>query len=212
MKRRTLDLIFSTVGLVVAALLLIGGLVLKNQADFAEDYVHDQLAQQNITFTPEDGLTDEEKEADCLVKYAGEPLTSGKQSECYANEYIGLHVRAVNEGKTYAQTSTQARAAQAAADEAAESNAPNAEELQTAADALSAQAETLFKGETLRGLLLTSYGFSIFGERAGQAALVVFLAAAVLALASIAGFIHALRTPKDERLGSGRQPEPSPVS
>ena len=60
--------------------------------------------------------------------------------------------------------------------------------------------QTLFRGETLRGLLLTSYGFSIFGERAAQAALVCFAAALVLFLASLAGFVHAARTPKDEVL------------
>jgi hypothetical protein len=50
----------------------------------------------------------------------------------------------------------------------------------------------MFKGETLRGLLLTTYGFSIFGDRADVAALVCFLAAALLLLLSAGGFAHAL--------------------
>ncbi len=49
----------------------------------------------------------------------------------------------------------------------------------------------MFKGETLRGLLLTSYGFSIFGDRAGLAANVCFAAFGLMVLLSIAGFIHA---------------------
>ena len=57
--------------------------------------------------------------------------------------------------------------------------------------ALNGKVQTLFRGETLRGLLLTSYGFSIFGERAQQAADVCFAVALVLFLAAIAGFIHA---------------------
>ncbi len=61
-------------------------------------------------------------------------------------------------------------------------------------------ARTLQTGETLRGLLLTSYGFSIFGERAQQAAWVCYLVALVLLLASIAGFVHAFTTPKDETI------------
>lgn len=58
----------------------------------------------------------------------------------------------------------------------------------------------MFRGETLRGLLLTSYGFSIFGDRAYQAALVSFGAALVLLLASIAGFIHAFTTSKERAI------------
>src|SRR5262249_9949461 len=101
MKRRTLDLIFSAGGGVLAVLLLTLGLVLQNQANFAKSYVHNQLSEQKITFTPVAGLTDQEKQASCLVKNAGQPLTTGKQAECYANHYIGLHVTEINNGKTY---------------------------------------------------------------------------------------------------------------
>ncbi len=195
MTRRTLDLIFSVGGLVLAVLILVLGLVLQNQANFADDYVHNQLSQQQITFTPADKLTDEEKQADCLVKWAGEQLTTGKQAECYANDYIALHLSEINDGKTYSQTSNEERAVatQLKAD-------PTNADLQAQDEKLTGQVQTLFRGETLRGLLLTSYGFSIFGERAAQAALVCFLVAAVLFLASIAGFIHAFTTPKDEKV------------
>ena len=70
--------------------------------------------------------------------------------------------------------------------------------LQAQADEARGKVDTLVRGETLRGLLLTSYGFSVFGERAAQAALVAFLAAAVLGLASIAGFAHAFSKAGDE--------------
>jgi len=198
MKRRTLDILFSVGGTVLAVLLLVIGLVLQGEANFADEYVREQLGSQRITFTPEENLTDEEREAECLVENAGQLLETGKQAECYANEYIGLHLTQTNDGKTYAETSGEARAAAAEAEEAREAGAPNADELEARAEELSGKVETLFRGETLRGLLLTSYGFSIFGERAGQAALVAFAVAAVLFLASIAGFIHAFRTPEDE--------------
>ena len=197
MRRRTLDLIFSIGGLALAGLLLVLGLVLQNQADFADRYVHDQLSAQKIVFTPEAGLSSEEKQADCLVKYAAEPLTSGKQAECYANEYIGLHLTEVNDGKTYAQTSSESRAAATQASEAESSGSANAAQLQAQAKALDGKTQTLFRGETLRGLLLTSYGFSIFGERAQQAALVCFAVALVLLIAGIAGLVHAVETPED---------------
>ena len=120
------------------------------------------------------------------------------QAECYANSYIALHLSEINDGKTYAETSNQARAAQTAATAATKANDPNAADLTAQATALDAKVQTLFRGETLRGLLLTSYGFSIFGERAQQAAWVAYAAAFVLFLATIAGFVHAFTTPKDE--------------
>ena len=198
MHRRTLDIIFSAGALALAGLLLILGLVLQNQADFAKTYVHDQLSAQKIVFTPTKTLAPEEKKADCLVQNAGQPLTSGKQAECYANRYIALHLTEINEGKTYAETSTQSRAAATEAATATTSGAPNAAALTASAKALDGKTQTLFRGETLRGLLLTSYGFSIFGERAQQAALVCFAVALVLLLAAIAGFVHAFSTSKEK--------------
>ena len=198
MKRRTLDTVFSVGGVLLAALLLVLGLVLQSQASFADTYVHDQLSAQQIVFTPKAGLAPEEKKAACLVANAGEPLTTGKQAECYANDYIALHLTEINEGKTYSQTSTESRAKATEAAEAVKAGATNATELQNEAKALDGKTQTLFRGETLRGLLLTSYGFSIFGERAQQAAWVSFAAALVLFLASIAGFVHAFTTPKEE--------------
>ncbi len=190
MKRRTLDLIFATGGLVVAILILVLGLVLQNQADFAKNYVHDQLLQQKITFTPASYLKADENAA-CLKKYAGQPLTTGKQAECYANNYIGVHVTLVNDGKTYSQTSNDARTLSAQLDAMKDQNTAEAKQMSSQVEALEAKADTLFRGETLRGLLLTTYGFSIFGDRAQTAAYVCFALALVLVLAAIAGFIHA---------------------
>jgi hypothetical protein len=196
MKRRTLDIILSTVGLVLTVLLAVLGLVLRSNATFAQNYVHDQLAAQQITFTPVAGLTAQEKQSGDLVRYAGQLLTTGKEAEVYANDYIAHHLAAVNNGKTYAQTSTDARALRAQATAAQQNNSPDAANLNTQATALEAKVQTLFQGETLRGLLLTSYGFSIFGAKAMLAAWVCFGAAFALFLASVAGFVHAFRTSK----------------
>jgi hypothetical protein len=198
MKRRTLDIILSTVGVVLAALLGVLGFVLRSNANFAHDYVHDQLAAQQITFTPADKLSPEEQQSSGLVKYAGQQLVTGKQAETYANDYIGLHLAEVNEGKTYAQTSTEARALRAQATQAKQDGAANATQLDQQATALEGKVQTLFRGETLRGLLLTSYGFNTFGDKAMQASWVCFIAAFVLLLASIAGFVHAFRTSKEQ--------------
>ena len=202
MKRRTLDFVFSIGGLALAVLLIVLGLVLKNQADFAKDYVHDQMAQQAITFTPVQGLSPDEKKAPCLVSNAGKDLLTGKQAECYANEYIARHLREVNDGKTYSQTSNENRELGGKLEAAMKADPESAatKELQTQVDTVDAKVQTLFRGETLRGLLLTSYGFSIFGERAMQAAMVAFLAGFVLLVATVAGFVHALTTPEDEKI------------
>jgi hypothetical protein len=212
-KRRTLDIVFSAGAVLLAGLLLVLGLVLQNQADFAKSYVKDQLVQQRISFTPVDKLTDEEKASTCIVTYAGQPLTTGKQAECYANHYIAVHLGEVNDGKTYSETSTESRTAQTAADAATKANSADADTLTAQAKVLAGKTDTLFRGETLRGLLLTSYGFSIFGERAQQAAYVAYAVAIVLLLAGIAGFVHAFTTPKDERIlvVADHQEEPVPV-
>lgn len=200
MKRRTLDFLFSFGGVAIAVLLVVLGLVMMANANFAKDYVKNQLMQQRITFTPADKLDATEKKADCLVSNGGKPLASGKQAECYANRYIAYHLSEINGGKTYAETSTEARVARAKATQAKSDNDASAAILDKQATVLDGKVQTLFRGETLRGLLLTSYGFSVFGEKADQAATVSFLAALVLLIASAAGFVHAFQTPPGKEI------------
>jgi len=195
MKRRTLDFLFSVGGLVLAGLLLAIAVVLTSNANFANNYVATQLSQQNITFPALSAMSAEEKQSACLVKYAGQKLTTGKQAECYANNYIGLHLKSIAGGKTYAELGVPQAQLRTQVATAQKNNDPNLANLQKQLDDITAQRETVFKGETLRGLLLTSYGFSEFGTKADQGATVSYLAAALLALLSIAGFIHAVMTP-----------------
>ena len=198
MKRRTLDMIFSAGGVAVAILLVLLGFVFKTNADFADSYVHDQLAEQKISFTAAEFLSDEEKTSTCLIENAGTPLDSGKKAECYANDYIGMHLKGIGGGETYATIGAIQTKAKTALADATAANAGNVVELKAELDKITGQRESMFKGETLRGLLLTSYGFSIFGEKAALAGMLSFLGALVMLLASIAGFIHAFSTPKDK--------------
>src|SRR4030095_4517230 len=194
----TLDILFGTGGLVLAGLLLIVGIVMTGNANFAKNYVADQLGQQHITFKAADTLTPEEKAQACLVTYAGQKLTTGKQAECYAHNFIGLQVKGIANGQTYADLGvpqTQLRNQLAAAQQA-NPNDPAIADLQKQLAAVTAPRDTAFKGETPRGLPRHSYGFSVFGEKAAQAALVAYLAAGLLFLLGIAGLIHALVTPK----------------
>lgn len=184
MQRKT-ALIAGVAGLAVAGMVSALGLVMAANARFATSYTTEQLDRQNITFSPLDALTEEERRSSCLVRYAGQPLTTGAQAECYANDYIGLHVREVAGGKTYAELGGPERALQAKVVAAARSGDPALADLQRQHASVKAQRDALFQGETSRGLLLTSYGFSVLGAKADQAAFVAFTIASVLALLSV---------------------------
>jgi len=216
MKRRTLDLVFVVGGVLLAVLLGVLGLVMKANADFAKDYVKDQLTQQKINFTAAEFLSEEETKSACLVEYAGTALDSGVKAECYANDYIALHMReaaaeAGLEGETYASIGGVQRTLGADLAAAGEAGEPT-ESIQTRLDEVNGLRETMFKGETLRGLLLTSYGFSQFGVKGEQVMTVAFIAALVLLLASIAGLIHLARTPKDQVVHFGHSEPEAPAA
>jgi hypothetical protein len=206
MKRRTLDILFSIGGLGLAALLLIIGVVMTSNANFSKSYVTDQLRQQKITFKTAATLTDEEKQAPCLVAYAGQALSTGKQAECYANSFIGLHVATTGNGRTYAQMGDDQTALKAQIATAQANGDANVADLQKQLADLTTNRETVFKGETLRGILLTSFGFSELGHKASQAATVIYLGVILLAALSIAGFVHAFVTPKTKSFAA---PEPT---
>jgi hypothetical protein len=183
----------------IAGLALAGGLVvlgsqMTTNADFSERYVTEQLARQRITFKAADALTDEERKHECVVANAGKPLLTGKQAECYANEFIGTHVVAIGKGRTYAELE-DVRAGLTAQIAAAQANGdPELGKLQKDLGELTGQREALFKAEMLRGALLTSFGFSTLGEKAGQAATVAYSGAGIVALLSIAGLVSSRRT------------------
>ena len=208
MKRRTLDILFSSGGIALAGLLLILGLVMTSNANFAKDYTSNQLSQQKITFKTVDQLTEEEAQSACVVANAGKPLITGKQAECYANEFIGLHVKNTEgaNGMTYAELGGPQGEARTKLAAAQASNDPAVPALEQQLADITKARETLFKGETLRGLLLTSYGFSEFGTKGDQVSTVAFTVAGLLFLLSIAGFVHAFRTPRSKGFAI---PEPS---
>lgn len=200
MKRKTLDITMSVGGILIAALAIVLGFVFQANADFATTYVRDQLSEQKIMFPVVEYLSEQEATVPCLVEFAGTSLDNGKKSECYANEYIGSHLKGIGGGETYATLGTPQRELQAKVADAKKANDPNLATLEADLAKVSGQRDSMFKGETLRGLLLTTYGFSVLGEKAALAATIAFFAAAILVLASIAGFAHAFATPKDQKI------------
>jgi hypothetical protein len=186
----------------VAGLALAGGLAafgsqMTANAHFSQRYVTEQLARQRITFKAADALTEEERVHACLLANAGKPLLTGKQAECYANDFIGTHVLAIGKGRTYAELE-DVRAALTAQIATAQANGdPELAKLQKDLGDLTGQREALFKAEMLRGALLTSFGFSTLGEKAGQAAGVAYAGAAITALLSLAGLVQSWRIPTE---------------
>lgn len=187
-----------TIGALLSALvLLVLGAVLQNQSSFSNNYVKSQLVAHGISFTPKEGLMPSQQQIKCLVKNAGKPLKTGKQAECYALYQIGIDLTVVDNGKTYFEDHYNGYLSRVKMYDAlkADPNSPATLELVKISNRAYSIANDLLAGEATKGLLLTAYGFSILGERAGQAALACFVLAGVLLLAGIALFVRSQRKP-----------------
>jgi hypothetical protein len=176
MKRRTFDVLVSTVGLFLAAVLVVAGALLTWANHFVDHEVHTQLAAQKIYFPPKNSPAIQAPEFAAMKKYAGEQLTTGAQAETYADHFIANHLKAIGGGETYAQLSAKAQA-------------------NPADTKLAGTVETMFRGETLRGLLLNAYAFGTMGTIAGVAAICAFVAGGVMLVLGLLGLWHARRTP-----------------
>ncbi|HSP03588.1 MAG TPA: hypothetical protein VLR27_08820 [Acidimicrobiales bacterium] len=187
MTRRRIDHLLIGAGVVAAIVLAIAGGLLTWGSNFAEDYVGDELAAQNISFPPTEALIEDGRED--LAEYGGQQVDTGEEAEAYAS-FIQGHVEATAGGLTYAEIPD--REARTALQEAIDSGAPEAEiaELEQEATTLSQQRDTVFKGEMLRGTLLNAYAWSTMGQIAGIAATAAFAAAAVMLVLSVAGGVH----------------------
>jgi len=182
MKRRTFDTLMSAGGVVVTLVLVVVGTLAFVGYNFANSNVHQQLAEQKIFF-PQKGspaLASPEI-GPFLNRYAGQQLVTGAQAQAYADHFIAVHLSEVAGGQTYAQVSSQALAN------------PNDAKLQ-------GQVATLFKGETLRGLLLQAYAFWKIGQIALIGSIVAFALAVVMGLLTILGFWHLRRVAPEEEI------------
>jgi hypothetical protein len=190
MKRRTFDKIVTFVGFGLSIFLLIAAGLLNWGASFADSAVKSQLEAQKIVFPASNGDPEADAATKAFFEANGEKImTTGKQAQMYADHYIGFHLSKM---PTYAEASNLNRAAAGAA--AAD---PANAELQAAAAKASATVETVFKGESLRGTLLTAYAFWELGQIALISAGVALLGGFLMLLLSIAGLIHLRRTPLD---------------
>lgn len=197
MRRKVFDMLASVGGIVVVIALAIAGTLLMVGYNFANNYVHTQLAEQQITFPPAaafahpDGQEITRSMTPTVSQYAGQQLLTGQQAQVYANDFIAVHLRNIGGGKTYSQLSAAAMAL------------PKGSAAYTAAEA---KAQTVFQGTTLRGLLLEAYGFSLIASIAFWCSIAAFALAAVMAVLVVLGFVHAKRTDRTEELMAGKLP------
>ena len=196
--RATLDKLISGTGLLLAGVLIIAGGLLTWASTFVGDQVHDQLAMQDITM-PAKASLETKAQHDALDKYAGEKLTTGPQAKAYADQYILVHMNAASDGKTYEEVSGEFIALSPE-----EKASPEGQQL-------GQLRQTLFMGNTLRGLLLYGYAFATIGTIAGYAAIVSFVGAGLLLLLGIIGLVHARRA-RDAEAGVASVKHRHPVA
>ena len=194
MDRKVWDKLVSTAGIVLAvALIVLGGLAVYG-GNFGRQNVRDRLEPQQVTFPPLEAMTPEEQAE--VGEFVGQQVVNGVQAEAFSR-YIGGHLVGVNDGKTYSQTSAAAREEGLDPDVAAE---------------LQGKADTLFKGETLRAILLNAYGWWIVATIALWAGYVMVAAGIILAILAVFGFRHAKKAAeRAEVVQTNGRHEPAPV-
>ena len=184
MRRRTFDFLASGVGVLLAIVLLVAGGLLLYGYNFVNDQVTQQLTEQQITFPAADSAAIKAlppDDAAAMKVYAGQLMTNGAQAKTYADHFIAVHLKEIGGGKTYSQLSAEALA-------------------NPTDQKLAAQVDTVFKGTTLRGLLLNAYAFWQIGQLALIASIVAFVAGVIVLVLSGLGFWHLRRTPAETEL------------
>jgi hypothetical protein len=180
MRRRTFDALAGVGGLVLAAVLLVAGGLLLWGHNFVDNQVSTQLTAQKIVFPTTSNAEFKAlppADAAAMGQYAGQTMTTGAQAKVYADNFIAFHLSKM--GGTYSQLS--------AASLAQPNNAK-----------LAALVNVVFKGTTLRGLLLNAYAFWQIGVIALWGAIVSFIGGGLLLILSILGFVHSRRVSPTE--------------
>jgi hypothetical protein len=179
MRRKTFDALVSAGGLVLVAVLLVAGVLLMWGHSYANGQVSSQLSAQKIVFPATSNAEFKALPASdqaAMGVYAGQPMTSGAQAKAYADHFIAVHLAEMGKGQTYSQLSAASLA-------------------QPKNVALAGLVQTVFRGTTLRSMLLEAYGFWQIGQIALLAAIASFAGAGLLLILSIAGLVHGRRVP-----------------
>ena len=149
----------AAIGMILAGVLALFG------GAYAKDVVHDQLVPQKIFFSEDASSLPAN-----LKAYAGEQVDTASEAKLFANDYIGLHLKETAGGKTYSEVSGAWMA-----------DKGNAE--------LAQQRQTLFMGETLRGMLLSAWGWGTVGTVATIAGFVLIGIGGILLAIPVAALV-----------------------
>ena len=181
MRRTTFDKILGWASTVLGvALLAAGGLLLWGSA-YIHNTVQGQLAAQQISFPSAAAFAQAKAGTEItpsmipsVSRYAGQPLLTGQQAEAYADHFIAVHIAEMGGGKTYSQLSAESLA-------------------QPSNTQLATVVSTVFKGETLRSMLLNAYGWWKVSQITYIISLVLFGLGTVSFLAGLFGFARIRR-------------------
>jgi hypothetical protein len=158
----------TSIATVAAAGMIVVGVLAVVGGHYDKQVVHDQLAPQKIFF-PKPATNPG------LAAYAGQQVLTGKQAKLYAQKQIGVDLTKVAGGKTYSQVSAEWIAGG------------------MKSTTLAGERTTLFMGETLNGLLLNAWGWSVIGMIATLAGWILILLGAALFLLPLANWQVNLR-------------------
>lgn len=190
MIRKTLDKLLAAAGVLITVVLLVASGLLFWAHNFVDHEVHTQLAAQKVFFPAKGSpALQDPKIKPYLEKYAGQQLLTGQQAQAYADHFIAVHLEAIGGGLTYAQLSAKSQAA-------------------PTDTALAEKVQTVFRGETLRGLLLNAYAFGTMSMIALWAAIAALVGAVLMAVLSALGFRHARRVEAAPPVTVGLNPSP----
>jgi len=173
--RRNSHFTLAIAGFAVAVLLAVAGGLLLWGSTYVHNTVHNQLAAQQIYFPPQAAFAHAKAGTEItpsmipsVSQYAGQQLVTGQQAEAYADHFIAVHLSEIGGGKTYSQLSTESMA-------------------QPKNVALANEVATVFKGTTLRSMLLNAYGWWKVSQIMYIASLISFGLAGLAFLGSLAG-------------------------
>jgi hypothetical protein len=162
-------------GFVLSAILLAAGGLLLWGSTYTHNMVHNQLAAQQIYFPPKAAFAHPQAGGEItpsmipsVSQYAGQQLVTGQQAQSYADNFIAVHITNMTGGQTYAQLSAKALA-----------NPDNTK--------LAGEVATVFKGETLRAILLNAFGWWKVSQITYIAALIAFGLGGLTLIASLFG-------------------------
>jgi hypothetical protein len=135
-------------------------------ASYDHSTVQSELSAQQIVFPAANSAAIKAlpaSDAAAMTQYAGQTMSTGDQAQVYANNFIAVHLKEIGGGKTYSQVSAMSMA-----------DPKNT--------ALAQEVQTLFRGDTLRSMLLQAYGFWTMGTYALYAAIGLTIAAVTVFL------------------------------